>query len=287
MDAPHGRTPCRRLGGVFRAQEHHRVGEDDTGPGQSYCSQHELIFAFKNGDAPTSTTSNSVSADATGPTYGPMRVPIRSALAGMDDLAMHPTMKPVALVADAMRDCSRRGDVVLDPFIGSGTTIMAAERVGRRAYGIEIDPRYVDVAVRRWSVREARTVAPPGSGRQIEEIHPPRLAARPGGHHEKDWASHAARPSTGASHSVGYASSEATSIPARPVWQSKGSPKRVEEYRGFVKVFCGEILNRQVEMRTRPPISTWRLRISRATKCRYSSTLLGRPFGLPHRPRWN
>ena len=58
----------------------------------------------------------------------------------LDDLAMHPTVKPVALVADAMRDCSRRGDIVLDPFMGSGTTIMAAERVGRRAYGLEIDP---------------------------------------------------------------------------------------------------------------------------------------------------
>ena len=56
------------------------------------------------------------------------------------DLTVHPTVKPVALVADAMRDCSRRGDIVLDPFMGSGTTILAAEKVGRRAYGIEIDP---------------------------------------------------------------------------------------------------------------------------------------------------
>ena len=63
---------------------------------------------------------------------------------------LHPTVKPVALVADAMRDCSRRGDIVLDAFSGSGTTIMAAERVGRRAYGLELDPLYVDVAIRRW-----------------------------------------------------------------------------------------------------------------------------------------
>ena len=74
----------------------------------------------------------------------------------MDDLSVHPTVKPVALVADAMRDCSRRGDIVLDPFMGSGTTILAAERVGRRAYGLELDPLYVDTAVRRWQAYTGR-----------------------------------------------------------------------------------------------------------------------------------
>src|SRR5215831_5850198 len=68
----------------------------------------------------------------------------------MDELRAHPTAKPVALVADAIRDCTRRGDIVLDTFSGSGTTIMAAERVGRRARALEIDPRFVDVAVCRW-----------------------------------------------------------------------------------------------------------------------------------------
>lgn len=63
---------------------------------------------------------------------------------------MHPTVKPVALIADAMRDCSRRRSIVLDSFCGSGSTIMAAEQIGRRAFCIEIDPRYVDVAIRRW-----------------------------------------------------------------------------------------------------------------------------------------
>lgn len=65
-------------------------------------------------------------------------------------LALHPTVKPVRLVADAMLDCSKRGDLILDPFLGSGTTLLAAERVGRRCYGIEIDPEYVDVIIRRW-----------------------------------------------------------------------------------------------------------------------------------------
>ena len=69
----------------------------------------------------------------------------------MADLADHPTVKPVALVADAIRDVTRPGEIVLDAFMGSGTTILAAERTKRRAYGIEIEPGYIDVAIRRWA----------------------------------------------------------------------------------------------------------------------------------------
>ena len=68
----------------------------------------------------------------------------------LDELAMHPTVKPVALVADAIKDCSRRGNIVLDAFGGSGTTLIAAERTGRRGYVIEMDPRYVDVSIERF-----------------------------------------------------------------------------------------------------------------------------------------
>jgi DNA modification methylase len=63
---------------------------------------------------------------------------------------MHPTVKPVALVADALRDCSRRNDIILDQFGGSGTSLIAAEKVGRRARLIEIDPLYCDTIIRRW-----------------------------------------------------------------------------------------------------------------------------------------
>jgi hypothetical protein len=63
---------------------------------------------------------------------------------------VHPTVKPVALVVDAIKDCSKQGDIVLDPFCGSGTMIIAAERTGRKARSLEIDPAYVDVAIRRW-----------------------------------------------------------------------------------------------------------------------------------------
>ena len=65
-------------------------------------------------------------------------------------LALHPTVKPVALVADAIMDCTARGEVVLDAFLGSGSTLIAAERVGRRCYGLELDPLYVDTIIRRW-----------------------------------------------------------------------------------------------------------------------------------------
>jgi DNA modification methylase len=83
---------------------------------------------------------------------------------------MHPTVKPVALVADAMRDCSRRGDIVLDPFLGSGSTIIGAERVGRRGYGLEIDPAYVDLIVRRWQTYTGRDAILTDTGQTFEEV---------------------------------------------------------------------------------------------------------------------
>lgn len=88
----------------------------------------------------------------------------------LDELASHPTVKPIALVADAMRDCSRRGEIVLDPFMGSGTTILAAERIGRRGYGLEIDPLYVDVAVRRWQSFTGRDATLKATGQTFDEV---------------------------------------------------------------------------------------------------------------------
>jgi DNA modification methylase len=139
--------------------------------GSFYRSQHELIFVFKNGDAPH---INNFELGQ----HGRSRSNVWTTYAGlnafradrMDDLAMHPTVKPVALVADALRDCSRRGDIVLDLFMGSGTTIMAAERVGRRAYGLEIDPRYVDVAVRRWQAYTRGDAVFTGTGQTFDEV---------------------------------------------------------------------------------------------------------------------
>ena len=79
-------------------------------------------------------------------------------------------MKPVALVADAILDCSARGDLVLDPFLGSGTTIIAAERTGRVCYGMELDPIYVDTIVRRWQRFTGKSAVHQKTGRSFDEI---------------------------------------------------------------------------------------------------------------------
>lgn len=120
------------------------------GMGSFYRSKHELVFIFKSGKAPH---INNVELGK----YGRYRTNVWD-YAGVNSfhqdrdeaLRMHPTVKPVALIADAILDCTRRGEIVLDPFGGSGTTLIAAERVGRQARVIELDPRYVDVAIRRW-----------------------------------------------------------------------------------------------------------------------------------------
>jgi tRNA G10 N-methylase Trm11 len=101
----------------------------------------------------------------------------------MEELRSHPTAKPVALIADAMRDCTRRGDVVLDAFSGSGTTIMAAERIGRRAYVMEIEPRYVDVAIRRWQAFTRKDAVHADTGATFDQLaaERPIVPGEPGG----------------------------------------------------------------------------------------------------------
>jgi DNA modification methylase len=85
-------------------------------------------------------------------------------------LALHPTVKPVAMVADAILDCSARGEVVLDGFLGSGTTVIAAERTGRRCYGLELDPGYVDTVVRRWQALTGGSALHAISGRSFDDL---------------------------------------------------------------------------------------------------------------------
>jgi DNA modification methylase len=142
----------------------------NAGQGTFYRSQHELILVFKNGE---SAHLNNFELGQNGRhrsnvwTY-PGANSFRAGR--LDDLAVHPTVKPVALVADAMRDCSRRGDIVLDPFMGSGTTILAAERVGRRAYGLEIDPLFVDAAIRRWQAFTKRDAVLESTGQTFDEL---------------------------------------------------------------------------------------------------------------------
>ena len=142
----------------------------NAGQGSFYRSQHELILVLKNGNQPH---QNNVELGKHGRsrsnvwTYAGVNT-FRTGR--MDDLSAHPTVKPIALVADAMRDCSKRGDIILDPFIGSGTTILAAERVGRRAFGLEIDPLYVDVAIRRWQQLTGKDAVLGTSGQTFDEV---------------------------------------------------------------------------------------------------------------------
>jgi DNA modification methylase len=142
--------------------------KNNAGMGSLYRSQHELIFVFKKGRAPHRNNiqlgrhgryRSNVWSYPGANTFGPASEegPLSKE---------HPTVKPTRLVADSILDCTGRGEIVVDPFLGSGTTVIAAERTGRRCYGMEIDPLYVDLIIRRWqaytgqTARHARTHAP-------------------------------------------------------------------------------------------------------------------------------
>jgi DNA modification methylase len=127
--------------------------KSNAGMGSLFRSKHELVFVYRVGTAPH---LNMVELGR----HGRNRTNVWdyasvNSMQGSrrEDLALHPTVKPTGLVADAILDVTRRGDLVLDLFLGSGTTLMAAERTGRRFRGLDIDPAYVDVAIERWSAR--------------------------------------------------------------------------------------------------------------------------------------
>ena len=115
---------------------------------------------------------------------GNMRGSTPSAAGRLDELAMHPTVKPVAMLADAIRDVTKRGAVVLDPFAGSGSTLIAAEKTGRQARCIEYEPRYCDVIVRRWQAytgkpaTSMKSVSPSRILRVREHLPQPACAAK-------------------------------------------------------------------------------------------------------------
>ena len=146
--------------------------KDNAGMGSLYRSQHEMVLVFKHGRG---THRNNVQLER----YGRNRTnvwhyPCASSFSKSGDegnlLALHPTVKPVTLVADAIMDVSARGDIVLDAFLGSGTTVVAAERTGRRCYGLELDPLYVDTIVRRWQAQTDDSARHSTSGKSFDEI---------------------------------------------------------------------------------------------------------------------
>jgi DNA modification methylase len=149
------------------------------GMGTLYRSQHELVFVFKSGRGPH---INNVELGK----HGRYRTNVWT-YAGVNsfgrnrdaDLAMHPTVKPVALVADAILDCSRRKGIVLDAFAGSGTTLVAADRIGRRGYGIELDPHYCDVIVQRLAKIAGLEAILAETGQSFAEVGAERATAEP------------------------------------------------------------------------------------------------------------
>jgi DNA modification methylase len=143
-----------------------------AGMGSFYRSQHEFIFVFRNGKG---RHRNNIQLGR----FGRNRSNIWNydsinSLSRRGDegnlLSLHPTGKPVAMVADAILDSSARGDIVLDSFLGSGTTLIAAERVGRICMGIELDPLYVDVAIRRWQKHTGDRAIHLATGKSFDEI---------------------------------------------------------------------------------------------------------------------
>lgn len=145
--------------------------KDKGGMGSFYRSQHELVFVYRNGK---SSHRNNVQLGRFGRNRTNVwNYPGANTLSRQGDegnlLQMHPTVKPVALIADALLDCSAPGGLVLDSFLGSGSTILAAERSGRICRGIELDPLYVDTAIRRWQRSTGGTAVHAATGKKFSE----------------------------------------------------------------------------------------------------------------------
>ena len=174
----------RHLGELLAASEANELthlnlcvwNKNNGGMGSLYRSKHELVLIAKKGKAPH---TNNVELGRHGRyrtnvwdyagvnTFGKTR---------MKDLADHPTVKPVALVADAIRDVTQQGEIVLDAFMGSGTTILGAERTKRKAFGIEIEPKYVDVAICRWQKLAGEEAVLASTGQTFAEVAARRAA---------------------------------------------------------------------------------------------------------------
>ena len=145
--------------------------------GSLYRSRHEFVFVFRNGGE---THLNNVQLGR----FGRNRTNVWNypgansfkQKGGKSDLDLHPTVKPIAMVADAILDSTNLDDVVLDPFLGSGTTLLAAQRTSRRCYGVELDPLYVDTAIMRWE-RLTQQQSRLTSGQSFADVKGERSAA--------------------------------------------------------------------------------------------------------------
>jgi DNA modification methylase len=151
----------------------------NAGIGTFYRSKHELIFVFKKG---TAAHVNSFGLGEAGrPRSDVWDYPGVSSIgpSRTEELAMHPTVKPTRLVADAIKDCSQRGGLVLDPFGGSGTTLIAAEKTGRSARLIEYDPAYCDTILRRFEGVTGKQATLAATGQTFEDVELQRDSVTP------------------------------------------------------------------------------------------------------------
>jgi len=149
--------------------------KDRPGMGTFYRSQHELVFVFKDG---TDRHRNHFGLGKNGRTRSnvwsfPSARSLDAAEGDPDSrevLKLHPTIKPVRLIEEAILDCSRRGEIVLDPFLGSGSTLIACEKSKRVCAGIELAPRYVDVAITRWQQWTGQEALHEQSGKTYSQL---------------------------------------------------------------------------------------------------------------------
>ncbi len=177
MDWRHAGELTEAGAAVFDAQLNLCVwNKTNGGMGSLYRSKHELVFVYKKGDAPH---RNNVQLGK----FGRDRTNVWT-YAGVNafkadresELAMHPTVKPVAMVADAIQDVSDRNGLVLDPFGGSGSTLIAAQKCGRRARLIEYEPRYCDVIVARFEKYTGKQAHLEAANEPFEVVAAKRLA---------------------------------------------------------------------------------------------------------------
>lgn len=177
MDAGH---TFELLGAARQAQLSFRTtctwAKTNAGMGSLYRQQTEFVHVFRNGARASHTNNVQLGK------FGRNRTTLWTYPGAntfrkgrMEDLADHPTVKPWALVADAIRDCTRTGDAVLDGFCGSGTTIIAAEKTGRIGFGIEFDPVYIEVAIRRWETLTGEKAVHAATGLTLEALAGTRL----------------------------------------------------------------------------------------------------------------
>lgn len=145
--------------------------KDNAGMGSFYRSQHELIFMFKHGKEPH---INNVELGVHGRyrtnvwCYPSVNTPSEE---NAEKRAMHPTVKPVEMIKDAILDASNRGGIILDTFLGSGSTLIAAEKSGRICYGAELEPRYIDTAIRRYeSLGKGHSAIHLSTGKTYQEL---------------------------------------------------------------------------------------------------------------------